>query len=331
MLPSSFRVSLTVLAVCAVAVSASPDLTVGASGETLKLPNDPRGVLDPSSGNTLTIVDTGVAGPADPSALTALLPGDSVNVTHHCKRIVSITFDHLTKPPNLFTNIDADGTREDLYATAEGIAKINLPGDLAVSRSLHDRRALFVGGCSEEREDMILDTADVAQEILFEAYDHIYRMRTPTDRYKTWFGSYTPNRGRKVKDIIWWSKVTQLSSFRFNCTCDFTKVDPLSVAYVCMSVSNSRIIIQSLIAFFHQPPTFPETCGSALASGLTISITVLVYSSMSLPTSWVSATLGTKNMARMLASGWLGTTQIWPSRMPTTTSSSHWPGPAGPR
>ena len=79
MMPSSFRAALFALAVSVVAVSAAPRLTVKTSGpdlnadglenlevaatitnsgdETLRLLNDPRGVLSPFPENSFTITD----------------------------------------------------------------------------------------------------------------------------------------------------------------------------------------------------------------------------------------------------------------------------------
>ena len=45
------------------------------------------------------------------------------------------------EPSNFFAYVGGDGTPKDLYATVEGVAKIRLFGDLAVSWHFHDIRA----------------------------------------------------------------------------------------------------------------------------------------------------------------------------------------------
>ena len=108
----SIHASVAALAVYVVAVSAVPSLTpktstpivnvdgltklkvsatiVNTGDETLTLFDDSRGVLDPLPENS-TITDA--AGPDDPSTLTVLPPGDSIDVGHHREQwIVSITF-----------------------------------------------------------------------------------------------------------------------------------------------------------------------------------------------------------------------------------------------
>ena len=123
MFSSTLRATLIALAASAVAVSAAPGLSLKVSGaeavdgvqnlkvsttitntgdETLKLINDPRGVLNTLPSNSCAISTDSGASPSfvgakvkyaldkaakneDDSAFTVLAPGSSFTVTHDCK------------------------------------------------------------------------------------------------------------------------------------------------------------------------------------------------------------------------------------------------------
>jgi len=270
MFSSSFRTSLVALVASAAAVSAAPGLTVKASipnaevdglgnlkvtttitntgDETLKLLNDPRGVLSTFPEDSFTITDTTGSSPLfdgakvkysptytvsldDPSVFTVLAPGASKDVIHDLSAAYNFTRtgagDYSIEPSNLFTYVAADGTPKNFLATVEDAAEVKLSGTLAVS-PVHDKRATFVG-CLPARRIQINAAASSAQTYSVRAYSYIRGISSRTLRYTTWFGTYTSSRKSIVQDHFQRISSRQFSSFTYDCS---TCTAPDTFAYV---------------------------------------------------------------------------------------------------
>ena len=136
------------------------------------------------------------------------------------------TGDYPIEPPNPFTYVDADDTPKDLYATAEGIAKVKLPGSLAVPRSIHDKRVLLgpkIQECAKSDKVDIRAAIREAEEDLASAYSSVRNLKLgdaglDTDLFERWFGTYTDGGRSTVKGILSSMKRTvRFSSYTIRC------------------------------------------------------------------------------------------------------------------
>ena len=141
--------------------------------------------------------------------------------------------DYSIEPSSQFTYADADGTIKDLYAIVGDVAKVKLSGNLAVSR-VHDKRATFVS-CSAPRQTQLNTAAASAQTYANAAYTYIRGISSGTNRYKTWFGTYTASRKNTVQNHFQLISSRQFSSFTYDCSC----TSPGIYAYVCAYILQS--------------------------------------------------------------------------------------------
>ena len=139
------------------------------------------------------------------------------------------TGNYTITPSNFFTYVDADGALKDLYATVDGVAKVELFSELAVSRHVHDKRATFAFCYPGERDD-ILAAADAAQDIVDATYDYVEALSKRTDRFKTWFGPFDATSKSVV--LGFFQEVRNEFPFlylTYNCSCEYNQ--PGVIAY----------------------------------------------------------------------------------------------------
>ena len=124
-----------------------------------------------------------------------LIESLSVSAAHDFSR--AGTGNYSVDPSNLFAYIDSDGTPKDMYATVEGIAKVKLSGDLAISRDVHDKREIIYSGCSDKEKETIHEAAVIADYHINKALYYLDHKSTKT-LYEAWFGASS----RKHKDRV---------------------------------------------------------------------------------------------------------------------------------
>ena len=150
------------------------------------------------------------------------------------------------EPSNKFTYVDADGRPKDLYATVEGIAKVKLPGDLATSRRIHNKRDNSYIDCSPVQQEEIVMAGGSAQMIVEEAYTYMSHVTFGSERYEKWFGPYEDHNRDIILETfqnIWQN--TDFLSYTYDCsTCEKTKNhivgDVQTVAYVSTCIFRPR-------------------------------------------------------------------------------------------
>ena len=119
--------------------------------------------------------------------------------------------------------INTGGTPKDLYATVEGIDKVKLSGNPAVSRRVHDKRMisttrLILNGCHPDDQITAERAIWGAESVAAQAYSSIKSGRTP-DAYMTWFGAYSSGRKKRVRNNFKAIK-DNVPGFTYGCGCD---------------------------------------------------------------------------------------------------------------
>ena len=107
------------------------------------------------------------------------------------------------EPSNFFTYVDGDGTLKNLYVIFEDVAKVELSGDLAVSRRDYDKRGDSpFEGCTVDEMLILIDAAFYSEIYVKEAYDYIKPLSGSTPRYRRWLGEYTGPRKEIAEDFF---------------------------------------------------------------------------------------------------------------------------------
>ncbi|KAB5587773.1 Deuterolysin M35 metalloprotease [Ceratobasidium theobromae] len=180
--------------------------------ETLKLLNDPRGVLSNAATKTFDIANESgspefngmlvkyspdyVIKNNDPTDFTVLEPGQSREITHNLAGISSY---------DIFQYVDGSGNLATIKATTEPVT-FGVGGNLVSAEVLHKRQPRIVRrqnspqfvSCSDSQKDTILDAVKGAEDYAQQAADYLEQVNSGTDRYTTWFGEYDQGRVSKV-------------------------------------------------------------------------------------------------------------------------------------
>ncbi|KAI0785486.1 hypothetical protein BC629DRAFT_521998 [Irpex lacteus] len=281
MFSSALRSTLVALVASAVAVSAVPGLSLTLSGadkidgvnnlkitatvkntgdETLKLLNDPRGVLNklPTEAFRITHDETG-ASPAFTGvkvkyvphtaatrgkSFTVLAPGEEVSVEHD----LSTTYNFTTSGAgsysfaavNRFYFVDPETSLPvELYADHPEAHNSAVSGTLAVAKpkSNLSKRATYTG-CSSSQQSALVSAASAAQSYAASAYSYTNSHTSSTTRYTTWFGTYTASRHSTILTHFSNLNGNTYSSYHFDCTCTdsdtYAYVDPSDFGYVTL-------------------------------------------------------------------------------------------------
>ncbi|PIL23275.1 hypothetical protein GSI_14585 [Ganoderma sinense ZZ0214-1] len=234
----SLRLAVVAVVATATAVAAAPGLSLKVTGpsavngvenlqivttvtnagnETLKLLNDPNGVLNPLPADTFTITgndgaspSTGAAKLTDPAAFTVLEPGATVSVTHDIASAYN-----LTATGHGQYNI---GASNSFYASPTlsggGLVVLRRPGAV--------RKRVNFDGCSTEQQSILTAAALGAYEYVTTAWSYI----TTRARLDTAPGSAA--RHATVLSHFQRMAGNDFVSFSYNCTC----TDPGVFAYV---------------------------------------------------------------------------------------------------
>ncbi|KAJ3548999.1 hypothetical protein NMY22_g1045 [Coprinellus aureogranulatus] len=216
--------------------------------QPVRILNDPYGTLSKLPTNTFTITNSeGVRGEfigvkakyvpkvaAEAGAFTTLLAGASVTVTHDLSEAYNLTITgdgtYEVEPTNLFHVVDGSGEISSVRAKASKIYRSLVSGRLAKARKVTtpQRRALYMG-CSAAQQSALVSAAAAAQSYASNTKNYLSGISSSTDRYVTWFGTYTSTRKRTVQAIFNAVSTNVFSSFTYDCgTC----TDPNVYAYV---------------------------------------------------------------------------------------------------
>ncbi|KAI1783151.1 peptidyl-Lys metalloendopeptidase [Ganoderma leucocontextum] len=298
MFSASLRAVLIALAATASAVSAAPGLSLKVTGpdtvegveslkviatltntgdETLRLVNDPRGVLDALPANTFTITNNDGASPsfigvqvkysptqaatsADPSALTVIAPGTSVSLTHDLSSAYNFTDTgyntYTVEASNLFHVVNVNNEISELRANAESYVAKLTGGKLAVAAPGLTKRASF-NGCSAEQQSALNTAAAGAQNYSRSALAYLRSNSASSARYTTWFGTYTDPHHSTVQDHFGKISSNDFASFSYDCTCTrentyaYVYADKFGTVYLCG-------------AFWRAPPTGTDSKAGTL-------------------------------------------------------------------
>ncbi|KAF8167476.1 deuterolysin M35 metalloprotease [Crassisporium funariophilum] len=260
MFSTSVKSLLASLVLAAVAVSASPSLSLSLAGpssvtgvenlkvvatitntgdETLKVLNDPRGLLSKRPANKFAIADakgvrpafTGIKVKYSPEvaakmgAFTVLAPGASIDVTHDLSAAYNFT-----APGAGSYDFEADTTfyivKENneigvLHANEATAFTAKLSGNMAVARrdeSSLSKRATFVS-CSAARQTLINTAAASAETYASNALAYITSHTSTSTRYSTWFGTFTSARRSTVLSHFNLISGNTFSSYTYDCSC----------------------------------------------------------------------------------------------------------------
>ena len=149
--------------------------------------------------------------------------------------------DYSIEPPNLFAHVNADGTPKDFYPTVGGVKHSR---DLAAYKwatrgfdptkykpkkykpkkpkpDTLGKQPTF-RSCPNHREIEILTIAKEAEEIIDKTYAYVKKLKHPTPRYTTWYGT-NPGTGMGGIQRHWKkmskNELTRLSTFWYGCSC----------------------------------------------------------------------------------------------------------------
>ena len=170
------------------------------------------------------------------------------------------------------------------------------------------------------RQSQLNTAAASAQTYATRAYSYLLGISSSTNRYKTWFGTYTASRKSTVQNHFRLINSDQFSSFTYDCAC----TDPDTYAYVCAYIFRSRDCYSVTDRSLDQIPTSLERSTCAVLSGtlqtlaLTPRLELLSTNPPILPSTVV---LMIGFMVSLPARAWLSATRIGPSTTPTVTST----------
>lgn len=269
MLSSSLHTLLSVLVLAVLSVSAKPGLSVAVSGpasvtgvqnlkvvatitntgdETLKILNDPRGLLSKRPANKFTITSSHGGRPAfhgvkvkySPTVavqagdFTVLPPGSSIDVSHDLSEAYNFTSSGVGayefEADNLFYIVNDNKEVSTLWANQAQAYTASVAGNLAIARSEPfgglTKRATFIG-CTAARQTLINTAAASAQTYAAGALSYVTSHTTASTRFTTWFGSFTTARRSTILSHFTKISGSSISGFTFDCSCTDT-----SYAYV---------------------------------------------------------------------------------------------------
>ncbi|KAH0580914.1 hypothetical protein H2248_012067 [Termitomyces sp. 'cryptogamus'] len=216
------------LVASAVAVSATPSLSIKVTGEPtvagvdklivkttitntadeiLTLLNHPESPLNKLPANTFTITHatgitatfTGIKAKYVPAkaiaigkdAVTALAPGQSIEVEHNRKSIIRISpqeGEYNIVSNNRFYFINAQKEAVPIYATSEAHT-VTLTGKLAVRHPTQIKRATY-SGCSLSRQNSLVSAVSGAQTYAADALSYLLSHTSSSTRFVTWNSSH---------------------------------------------------------------------------------------------------------------------------------------------
>ncbi|KAG8716618.1 hypothetical protein FRC09_015482 [Ceratobasidium sp. 395] len=246
--------------VSAVAVSATPSLVLDIVGptsvvdvfslnvkatlkntgdETLKLLNDPRGVLSKAKTNTFAITSesgspafTGIKLKYVPSyaatlnkegTFTVLTPGQSLEITHSLAGVYNFTGagegSYNFGAANVFQYLDASGALKTIEASTN-THQFKIAGKLAAGANYIpalSRRAVTYTGCTAAQQPQISAAATASNKYVSDVNAYCARNPAGTTRYTTWFGAYTSARHNTV--VSHYKNIgTDATSTNYDCT-----------------------------------------------------------------------------------------------------------------
>ncbi|KAI0347608.1 peptidyl-Lys metalloendopeptidase [Trametopsis cervina] len=270
MFTTTLRSTLIALVASAVAVSATPGLTLTLSGadkvdgvnnlkivatvkntgdETLKLLNDPRGVLNklPTEAFQITHDNTG-ASPAFTgvkvkyvpstaakigSSFTVLAPGEETSVVHDLSTAFNFTStgqgSYSFAAKNQFFYVDPEtNSPVEFFADHPQAHTAAISGKLAVARPTVSKRATYTG-CSSSQQSQLVSAASAAQSYAAAAYQYTSTNTASTPRFTTWFGTYTSAHHSTILTHYSNLNGNTYSGYHFDCTC--TESDTYAYVY----------------------------------------------------------------------------------------------------
>ncbi|KJA28634.1 hypothetical protein HYPSUDRAFT_128952 [Hypholoma sublateritium FD-334 SS-4] len=283
MLTPSFQTLLATLLIGVSAVAAASPLSLSLSGpksvhgvenlkitatitntgtETLKVLNDPRGLLSKRPANKFSITDAKGARPsftgvkvkyvpeaaAALGAYTVLAPGASVSVAHDLSAGYNFTaagagtFDfeadkafYIVKENNKVELIQAEISEASAFTAS-------VTGNLVISRREDEpsglaKRATFVG-CTTARQTLLNTAIASAETYAANAKSYLSSHTTATTRYTTWFGAFTTARYQTVVSHFTLIDANNFSAFTFDCSCTdsayaYVYPDTFGKIYLC--------------------------------------------------------------------------------------------------
>ncbi|KAF9486346.1 deuterolysin M35 metalloprotease [Pholiota conissans] len=270
MLAPTFQSILAALLLGASAVSAASPLSLNLSGpksvqgvenlkitatitntgsETLKVLNDPRGLLSKRPAHKFSITDAKGVSPsftgvkvkyvpevaAKLGAYTTLAPGASISVAHDLSQGYNFTtagagtFDF--EADNSFYIVKDNNEIELVHADTEAVHTASIVGNLVIARRDEERslskRATYVS-CSSTRQSQLVTAAASAETYAANAKSYLTSHTSSTTRYTTWFGTWTSSRYNTVLSHYTNIDSNTFSSFTFDCSC----TDSGTYAYV---------------------------------------------------------------------------------------------------
>ena len=119
---------------------------------------------------------------------------------------------------------DADGIPKDTHTTVEGISEVELSGDPAISRRIHDKwiksksRPKLNVHCGHTEQQIVEMAVWRGRDAAAAAYSSPKLGGVP-DAYKTWFGAYDLDRKQKVMTNFKEARDI-LPKFTYQCGCD---------------------------------------------------------------------------------------------------------------
>ena len=116
-----------------------------------------------------------------------------------------------------FYIVNPDSTISTLLANVDSHAA-KISGKLVVARRALVKRATY-DGCTPSEQSLLVSAAKAAQNYAAGAFSYASSHTSPTPRYTTWFGAYTPPQHSTVVSHFSNINANDFSSYRFNCSC----------------------------------------------------------------------------------------------------------------
>ncbi|KAL0570398.1 hypothetical protein V5O48_011556 [Marasmius crinis-equi] len=290
MFSRSVRLAVTALALSALSVRAEPSLSLKLSGppsvdgvhnlkvvatlfntgsDTIKLLNDPRGLLSKASADKFTISNgagsapsfTGIKVKYSPghaakhggdSGYTVLKAGESVQVEHDLSK--SYDFEQsgegsydIHGHQNFHYHDEATNEVKTVTAKIESSHKAKIAGKLAVRRSLSARQAgnststtsPIIGSeagyanCSAQEAALVHAASVYAQIYSFHSYEYLVQNNhSGAARYETWFGAYDVARHQNLTKHFARVLENPFSNYTYDCHGAECPADGGTFAYV---------------------------------------------------------------------------------------------------
>ncbi|KAG8906552.1 hypothetical protein FRB99_006666 [Tulasnella sp. 403] len=161
---------------------------------------------------------------------TTLTPGQSLEVEHNLNGVYNLTdcglgeYTISAKPD--FKVISSSGELSTVTATIENhnarfSGKLSSSKPISLPPTATRKKAVGFASCDSAQQSKISTAAKSAQSYISSANSYLAKLDSGTERYTTWFGSYTSSRGDTIKSHFSLMNNDPLNT-TYDCSCNAT-------------------------------------------------------------------------------------------------------------